>query len=228
MAKIIYITSWYNEKNLTRAEELRICVQNTINSKDIDKVYLLNENSAPHNFYTGESSPYQFTNGCKLQIIPIEERPTFAKFFNVANNVAEKGDIVIIANTDIYPEEGMRELIKNIGDNDCYALARYDIQEDGSKVLLNRWDAQDLWVFKAPIKENIECDFENGRAGSDNAIAERLHRAGYNVSNPSRSIKFNHLHTSQVHNYNPDHKVPKPYILITPHHLGENPSLHAC
>lgn len=214
--QINYFTSWYNEPNEKRREELIKCIRNTINGGEVDSVFLLIDDNADITIFENKVHP-----------IYLKQRPTYNVFFDVANKVCIHGDIAIIANTDIYPEAGTRKLLQEIGFNDCYALARYDIQEDESKALLDRWDSQDIWIFKMPIKK-IEGDFYAGYAGCDNAIAERIDKAHYNISNPSRTIKFNHLHTSQVHNYNPDHKIPKPYLLITPHQLGEIPKLHCC
>lgn len=50
----------------------------------------------------------------------------------------------------------------------------------------------------------------------DNAIANRLYRSGYNVINPSRTIKTYHLHQVPVTNYNPNDKIPQPYKFLTP------------
>lgn len=50
----------------------------------------------------------------------------------------------------------------------------------------------------------------------DNAIADRLYRAGYEVLNPSKTIKTYHLHQSGVRHYNTEYKVPQPYKLLHP------------
>jgi hypothetical protein len=136
------------------------------------------------------------------------------------------GDIIIISNTDIYPEGAdVLDIVDNLGANECYALARWDEDVNGNKTLLDRWDTADIWAFVSPIKP-VDADFYLGWCGCDNAIAERLTRAGYKVSNPSRTIKFNHLHNSNVRNYSDKDRVPKPYLLITPHELGEEPKHH--
>lgn len=53
----------------------------------------------------------------------------------------------------------------------------------------------------------------------DNAIANRLENAGYNVLNPSKDIRTFHLHNSGIRNYTSKDRVPPPYKLIHPHNL---------
>lgn len=213
--KIIYLTSWYNEKNNERESELLKCIDNIRMLGEVDELLLLSE------FSFDVTTMWK----CPVKCVSIGRRPTYNDFFKLANKVAKQGDIVIIANTDIYPEIGLRENLKSMQPNDCYALSRYDEMPNGDKVFFDRWDSQDVWIFKAPIK-NIDADFNLGKAACDNAILDRAYKQSYNVQNPSKSIKFNHLHNSGIRNYNPDIKVPKPYLLITPHFLGEVPVLH--
>jgi hypothetical protein len=210
--KIFYFTSWYSEKNKERKAELMKCIGRTLSGGEVDHVCLLDESNDEF-----EQSKTFFA---KLTSIKINRRPTYNDFFTVANRIANEGDIVIIANTDLYPEKGNRLYLESMQQNECFALSRYDEDEDGKKIFFNRWDSQDAWIFKAPIKP-IEADFLLGTAGCDCAISQRAHKAGYRVFNPSKTIKFNHLHNSGIRTYDPDVKVPKPYLLITPHDLGE-------
>lgn len=214
--RVIYLINWYKDKNEARHEELKECVINVIAEQYANGlVYILVDAETNIDF------DFLVKN---VKIICISSRPTYNDFFKIANDVSEEGDIVIFGNTDIYPEEGAIELCKDIKPNECYALARWDVDANGNKTLLDRWDTADIWVFKAPIKPNIQGDFYLGQAGCDNAIADRIMQAGYKVLNPSRTIKFNHLHLSGVINYSDRDRIKKPYLLITPHNLGEEPS----
>jgi hypothetical protein len=205
--------------------ELEYCLTNVLENKAIGLVVLVHDNEEPVN--TDIPLSNYLIKG-KLINVYLKKRPTYEDFFDIANDVSEDGDTVIIANTDIYPEYGAVEYMLPIRDNDCYALSRYDKQLDGTNVLFDRWDSQDCLVFKAPIRPIAGCDFFSGIAGCDNAIADRIHKSGYNISNPSKTIQLNHFHLSGINNYNPDHKVEKPYLLINPHYLGDIPNLHSC
>lgn len=53
----------------------------------------------------------------------------------------------------------------------------------------------------------------------DNRIALELRQAGYNISNPSKSIRTIHFHNTQIHNYSTvgdEDLIPSPYLLLTP------------
>ncbi len=216
---------WYDEQHPQRRAELIQCIKNTILA--VDRMVLICENThLPEElkrFQAHTADPHY--DGLN-EYYWVRDRPTFETLFKIANTYAVSGDIVIICNTDIFPEPEAVQLLKSMSDSACYALARWDIQQDGSTVLLDRWDTSDTWVFRAPILEIKGSDFYMGKAGCDNAINERIYQAGYTISNPSKTIQFNHLHLSGVLNYNSDHKVPKPYLLITPHELGESAKLH--
>jgi hypothetical protein len=149
-------------------------------------------------------------------VIYFDSRLPFSDFFAMVNLCADEKDISIIANSDIY-FESLDEL-KTIKGNEVYALSRWD-----GNTLYDHEDSQDAWVFRGKIKPIPDCNFGLGIPGCDNAIAERLQRAGYTVLNPSKSIKAIHLHSSNIRNYDRRTTVPKPYLLIKPHFLNETP-----
>jgi hypothetical protein len=128
--------------------------------------------------------------------------------------LAEESDISIIANSDIYFES--LDHFEMIKENEVYALSRWD-----GNILYDHDDSQDAWVFRGQIKPIEDSYFSLGIPGCDNAIAERIARAGYTVLNPSRSIKSIHLHSSNIRNYDRKTTVAKPYLLIKPHYINE-------
>ena len=89
--------------------------------------------------------------------------------------------------------------------------------------LFDRDDSQDAWVFRGLVGYVDGAKETLGRAGIDNAIADRLSKKGYTVLNPSRTIKSFHLHKTQIRRYNPMDTVSKPYLLIKPHYINEKP-----
>lgn len=197
--------------------ELMHCfLKNRLNSA-IDKIYVLID----------REREIEKTDHPKITWCFNGNRPTFTDYFNLINEVTGESDINLIANTDIYFDEENIELIKsNIKENECYALARWDIQHDGTAVHFNRRDTNDVWVFKGKIKEIPDCSFYLGKCGCDNAIAERIQRAGYVVKNPSVDIKTFHLHLSQIRNYDRTDTIEKPYLLIMPHKINYDNLYH--
>jgi hypothetical protein len=150
-------------------------------------------------------------------VISFNSRLSFADFFSQVNLLAKESDISIIANSDIYFES--LDHFEMIKENEVYALSRWD-----GNTLYDHDDSQDAWVFRGQIKPIEDSYFSLGIPGCDNAIAERIARAGYTVLNPSKSIKALHLHSSNIRNYDRKTTVPRPYLLIKPHYLNETPA----
>src|ERR1035437_1076490 len=178
----------YFEPNTERDKELQRCLNINLQLKDTH-VHILNDEPNRH---------------------------TYNDIFEYINTKSGPDDINIIANSDIYFLDADIALMQNIKPDECYALTRYDVQADGSAIFLNRVDSQDCWVFKGPIKA-IKADWFLGRPGCDNRLAFELQQAGYQVLNPSLTIKSYHIHLSQVKSYNktPMHVVPPPYVRLT-------------
>lgn len=199
----------YNEKHRTRKKELEYCLhQNNIN-ESIDRIFILLEPETNHLNVTEKET-----------IIEINKRASYLDFFRIINSVTDQHDLNIIVNSDIYFQaEDIDRIKTTLTPQKCYALARYDIHWNKKIRFINRSDAQDSWCFIGPVRhEKIECDFLLGKPGCDNRIAHELTKGGYDVTNPSFTIKSYHYHMSQVRNYerHPDHVVEGPYLRINP------------
>ena len=201
---VVYLTTWYEEKSPSRAVELALCLWKTLESGEVDHVHLLAEAEPP---FTHE----------KLSWGMAESRPTYNDFFLRANELGKPGDVLIISNTDLYPEKGTREKLNYLEGNQCFALSRWDEAKDGTIKHFNRVDSQDVWAFRYPINMTIKGDFPLGIPGCDNRIAYEIGQVGYELSNPSKTIVFRHVHNSNVRSYKPGKdSVPPPYLRITP------------
>lgn len=211
MSKILYFTSWYEEKNEQRYKELLHCLNKLLLNTKIDKIYLLCE---------GCSSPI---TDPKIVPILLNVRPTYSLFFNMMNKVSSPGDVVIMANTDIYVDEANISKTEQIKLNECYALSRWDISPKGDIVHYDRVDTQDIWIFRAPLK-TIPAPFCLGKPGCDNRIAKLIKDVSYIITNPSKSIRFYHLHNSGIRNYTRQDQVPGPYELIPTTFLINSPA----
>jgi len=201
---ICLFQNYYTDKDKDRNNELRVCLQKNINNPLIDKIYLLSEESI-------------FINNKKIIKVPANKRPTYSDFFNYINSIVLSSDISIISNSDIYFDSTL-SLLTPFSDNTCYALCRWD-----GDTFYNHSDSQDAWIFKGKIKDIKDLDFGLGIAGCDNAIAYKIEQAGYNILNPSKSIRAIHLHNTEVRNYIQNGKVikriPPPYKQIAPTEL---------
>jgi hypothetical protein len=208
--KATLITTFYNEKVTERMNELLHCLRANIACKEIERVIIL-----------AEEGTDKIINHPKLLWIFQKTRPTYTDFFKTINNIGS--EIKIIANTDIYFDDYNINLIKaSILSNQCYALSRWDEQIKGGHIHYAHLDSQDAWIFRGTIR-NIYGDFCTGKCGCDNRIAHEIAEAGYDVINPSKTIKSYHLHITGIRNYTrtEGEVVPKPYKLIPCTYLGE-------
>lgn len=198
-------TSYYIDPSPARQAELDECLHQNILNNHINKIFLLLEYPIVNE---------QFNSG-KINIIYIKGRPEYNTFFEIINENTSQDDWNIIANSDIFFDHTIDHLNKYDHSN-VIVLCRWDVFPNGLIKFLNSRDSQDSWIVKGKI-ENVNGNFYLGKAGCDNAIADRFNRAGYKVINPSKTIKTYHLHNSGVRSYNPNDRVPQPYYLIPPH-----------
>ena len=186
MSNIHLYTTFYPEKTPDRLRELQASLKKNSDNSSINTITVFNEE--------GDLSSFKSS---KLQIISIEQRPTYQDFINYINANLNPDDILIIANTDIYFDKNI-EVLKHINlKNTCLALSRWDTADTIKPKLYYRSDSQDVWVFKGPIKPELKADFPLGVPGCDNRLLYLLKEAGYRVLNPAFSIKAFHIHKGQ-------------------------------
>ena len=215
--RVLY-TSFYNDKNPVRQNELSTCMQNNIQNEFIDKIYVVIEEPI-------ENFPILFNE--KVVAIPSDKRPTYQFFFDLINSNCTGNDISIIANTDIYFDESIKGFDVINFTNACLALSRWDLLSNGSIKFYDHKDSQDTWIFKGKVRPIEYADFNLGKRGCDNRIAYELNKAGYAVYNPSRTIRTIHSHNSNVRNYPAPgiDDVQPPYLVLEPTDLSVVPKI---
>ena len=206
--KILFVNYYVDDK---RKDEFDICLKNNINNTLINEIYIITHERITKQFKEQISK--------KVKFIKIKnDRPTYDDIFEIMNKVIKEDEIGIFANLDIYFDETL-SLIDTIHwdvDYDiCLALTRWDVDMGGVPGVKHhgRVDSQDVWIFKGEIKV-IGGDFSIGKPGCDNRIAHEIGKSGYELLNPSLSIKCYHLHNSGMRNYSDVDKVPSPYRLV--------------
>ncbi len=164
------------------------------------------------------------------KLIPVitDVRPTFNDYFYTISKLFSGDDnINIISNLDIIiPSQALicsRAYMAN--NRTCLALTRWDVN-DGSdyknkSTFFERVDSQDTWIFMGAVSQIAGVNYGLGKCGIDNSIAYYLEQSGYNVLNPSRTIKTYHLHLTNIRNYmdlvgNAVDSIPPPYKLLPP------------
>lgn len=202
--------NYYTDKNEARQTELDHCVLENI--KVFDCVVVIAD---PEDFEKFD----KLTNysGKTVPVITFD-RPTYSDFFELTK-CANSDNLNVISNLDIiFPEETLtkaKEYFKSEALT-CLALTRWDIKDDGRIEFLMRPDSQDCWFFKGEVTGVRDLNYGLGTAGCDNALAYELEVAGYQVKNPSLSLRTIHNHVTGVLNYEPLNTVPAPYRTLNP------------
>lgn len=161
-------------------------------------------------------------SGYFSEIINFSGRITYNDFFK--HTARFPNDINILANADIYFNDTILK-VKEMKDNECYCITRWELDEDGNicrfrdKHAYNKEAkekySQDVWVIKGKARQ-VWGDFQLGRRGCDNRIAHELVMAHYKVSNPCEDIQCIHKHQSAERVYTIEEKVYPPYKFIEP------------
>lgn len=204
---IILYQNYYHSNDSYRRAEINQALENNLKNEFIDHVCLLCE--------PGETPPVEHK---KLEIFWCP-RPTFKDFFSItstiptANKTPEKDTIKVIANSDIFFDSTIR-LIKQLQPYQCFALSRWETK---TKSLFNQDDSQDVWCFRDQISVN-DCNFHLGLPGCDNRIAQIISDYGYEIFNPSKSIRCWHLHAKAA-DWSGRHTVQGQYLLLPPRKL---------
>lgn len=212
--KINLYINFYIDSNNIRQEELNFSVNNNINNKLIDKIFLFIEPNI-HEYCL------KTFNSNKVKYIIDTDRPTYNTYFS--KTIEYPNRINIIANADIYFDNTLSYL-KNYKWNgsEVFALSRWDLIDDNTITLYDEPCSQDAWIFLGTIKEINGADFTCGILGCDNSIAHLIKKDGFDISNPSKTIKAIHVHNSNIRNYVRDIKddkfqrINEPYLFLGP------------
>jgi hypothetical protein len=215
--EINLFTTFYIDKNPERQAELDFCLKKNLNAGFTNVVILVESEDVLS--YIKENTQYE-----EFLVIGKHSRPSFNDFLFEMDKPEYSKAVNIISNTDIFFEDLdiYRQVYKDENNaRTSLALSRWDYFANGSSVHFDRWDSQDTWVFYGNTKFRTSIDFTMGVAGCDNRFAHEIKQNGYNVINPSKTIKTYHYHETNIRNYLddsgiPKDRVPEPYLLVIP------------
>ena len=199
---MILITGLYHDPDAGRRAELRECLRRNAENELIQEIHLFNEDP----ILPGDLKSDPIFSLAKIRIVPHGRRLTFRDLFDYSNQKLT-GNNIITANADIFFDESLARLRDYDLEGKLLCLSRWDVEPDGSEHLFEHPSSQDAWIFKAPIPP-FHCDFHLGMLGCDNRLAWEAQQAGLRLSNPSRSLRANHLHLSQVRRYTERQRLP--------------------
>jgi hypothetical protein len=204
--KMVLLVNYYKDKRSDRQEEIDECLQRNVDNRLIDNIVVFSEEQ-PININT--KAQRHGGDWGKVVWKKWKGRPTYEDYFKIGSDFS---GIKILANSDIYFDETIGRC-KMIGDNQVFALCRWEVKEKGGAEFYNHRDSQDVWIWNGKV--HVKCRYGLGMPGCDNGIAYKLSEAGYEVLSPSYMIKTYHLHLTGVRNYvEKRDRVEGPYMYL--------------
>jgi hypothetical protein len=186
------IVSYYNDKNLDRCKEIKLCLKLNCMNQLFNKIIIINETCKNLYFIKKNES---------IIIINNSNRLTYKNFFNYANMYSNEDTINILINSDIVIGEGFDKI--NLNKNEVYFLTRYNISLDGTFNFQDDNGSFDTWIWKGIINNNIYIgNYYLGIPECDIKIAYEFYISKYKIKNPSLDLKTYHVHNTEIRNYN--------------------------
>ena len=184
---LVYITTYFDSPNEERRKEVLDCIRKNIESSLFAQCIILTEEKKVTYFDGYDPS--------MVNVRYVIDGPSYEDAFacRAANAIN------VIANSDILFNATIKR-VTGIGENDFYAISRYENINGVLKVLypFRGW-TQDVWVIKGNKVMNWDDEvFYFGQQGCDHRIAWIADASGYKVSNPAFSIRTLHMHQSLV------------------------------
>jgi hypothetical protein len=210
------LIQYCNDPRPERMAEYDECVRRNLANPHVKAVHNLVE--------PGVVVPPEFARHPRYVETRIERWLTYQAAFDYANT-ALPGEIVALLNLDIFLDpdsDWPRAEAMLRGSSTVFCLARTEFSPDGQTyrdpafASLAFANTQDAWVFRTPIAV-ANCAFEIGTLGCDNAIADRLMRAGY--------VPVNALNHFKIFHY--DRVREKTARTMTATHVAERGSDHS-
>ena len=173
-----------------RRGELLACLQRNRANPRIERIHVFVE--------AGCDSWKCELQGERIEIVNHEGYPSFATFIDYANRRLA-GEVVAIANTDIYFDASLELLREQNLDREVFALTRHNehpYMSWNGRCWERNYGSQDVWIFRAPLPP-VSTDARPGWFGCDGLLARDLQVAGIRVRNPSGDIKAWHVHAQR-------------------------------
>jgi predicted O-linked N-acetylglucosamine transferase (SPINDLY family)/glycosyltransferase involved in cell wall biosynthesis len=211
---IYLLLQYYKPAEKERADELNECLTRNLMSGLFKEIHIFTEQHYDFDKIVDKSMCHN------IKQVIINKRLSYQDMIKYVNEYLPN-KICTLANTDIFFDTTIN-IVKDINmTNIIFALSRYDMQKDGTHKPFTHSgafgnpciDSQDVWIFKSPLKE-IEHDFELGNWGCDNAFAALLYKNGYELLNPSLTIKTYHLDLTDTRAHDEGKKVRLKYMYL--------------
>jgi hypothetical protein len=185
----------YQDPSPARQAEYLECLRRNAHNIGISRITVLIEDDAT---VTAMRRKDPVFSQRKLRFVPLRRRVLFSDFFAYANDNL-RDCLVSIANADIFFDETLALLADMPMTGQMLCLSRWN-ETPAGPVHFDQPNSQDAWIFEAPVP-HIDCDFPLGKLSCDSRLAYEAEKAGLVLSNPSKSVRARHLHSSGACSY---------------------------
>jgi|SaaInlStandDraft_4_1057021.scaffolds.fasta_scaffold02018_2 hypothetical protein len=198
------LISFYNETNVDRLNEYKMCLNNNIKNIHIKQIIVFYEYILEEDKH--KQDDFLLSGNDKVKILYMKRNKPRTISYNCMIDYANaelKGEIVIISNSDIYFDS----TLEHIFDFDyfypvnlMFSLTRTNLKNyktESGDIWKRHAGSQDTWVFKSPIKKICE-NINLGWVKCDTKFSYEMDKIGYLVLNPSDTIKCWHVHDSNT------------------------------
>lgn len=195
--------NYYRTADPERQKEINFCLEQNLSNPLIDNIIFFTIDLL-------EARNDAFDINRDMSFVSID-RPTYQDFFNEAAKYPN--DINIIANSDIYFDETIK-FVEGMGDNDAYCLTRWEYNDGDIQPFFRihgappEWSQDcviwkgvnrlknvgEVWATNLQTNQDELIPYTLGHPGQENHMSWLLKNAGYNVKNPSLSIRAIHVH----------------------------------
>lgn len=158
-----------------RLAEIRECFERNVALSQVDRIFVLAEGVSV------DEPGYEFLRHPKLTIVPIDRRPTYRDYFELARE--ECFGVVCIYNSDTYLDESI-VLAESVQRDELWCPTRYSVRPDGS-LETYYFGSEGVLAFRSPLKPFAGDDVLTGEAGCDARIAQKAKEARIEIKNQS-------------------------------------------
>ena len=207
--RLILYVPWYRATSDARQAEIDEATQRNLAAGADEVVLLIEEKDMAEAFPT-----YVLRGRIGAQIETTRGRQTFADVY--ALSARTPSVITVWINADCYFGTGALDAIRSrdmAGQFVC--VSRWD----GEKLNETAWGSQDAWAI-LPSAElvGLDDDLAFGTPNIDHTVNARMKDRGYELHNPCREVRVQHLHASSARNYPP--ALIGPVLFVWPEEKG--------
>jgi len=218
--RISLFLPFYTPKDQERAAELLDCLRRNLDCKEIDRVYLLQDDDT--------LPPFSDTH---LKVLRLAQRPTYLDWVRFSKELCPN-HLSVLANSDIYFDTNIAKLrtIFDTAPKTFVALSRYDQVKDTIIPHENPQWSQDTWAFLPSVEISSEMerqlDIPLGVPRCDNKVAYVFSVNGFTLVNPFDYVRSFHLHETSLRYYDKkgDTRIKGGMAMVHPSPALDSPS----